>query len=97
MGAAKLINAWSARWGDWQIHLSSTPAGWNVVVWQWPPGTALSARKQLGKAMGHDTRDAAVEWACGVLEDSGAKAFVNGRKRSIAPFLKFSPAPEVLS
>jgi hypothetical protein len=96
MAAVRVINAWSARWGEWQIHLSNTPTGWNVVVWRWPLGTSLAERTLLDKADGHDTSEAAVEWACSVLEELGAQAFIDGRKRSIMPFLKFSPAPEVL-
>lgn len=95
MAAEKITTgAWSARWGEWQVHLQLKPTGWSVVVWSWPDGESLSARKRLGGTASLRSAEVAIDWASSLLKQQGARVFISGREQPLSKFLAFSPAPE---
>ena len=90
-----LEGAWTARWGDWVVHLCHTVTGnWRVTVWRWMAGGKVEERAQLGLCEGFVSASAATTWACDVLRDGGAKVLVIDKPTmQLENFLCFHPAP----
>ena len=100
MNAAKLLEgSWTARWGNWAVGLRSCPTGWDVIVWRWPPNTALTERVLIDQWDGFKTTDEAVSWACDVMVTDGAVVHVLGAPPTFAlkRVLSFSPAAEAVA
>jgi hypothetical protein len=74
---ALVEGTWVARWGAWEISIRGRPGSWMVGV------------SPTGKRNVFATASAAVGWACTVLRQQGAVAFIDGRKRRLEEFLAF--------
>ena len=81
--------AHTARWGAWVIGIRSVGATWDARVWSWSHG----ARVAIGKRAVLATANDAVAWACTLLRQHGARAFVDGRDHPLEAFLVFTPTP----
>lgn len=88
VSAASLTpGSWTARWGAWVIGIRTEAADrWCVRVWSW----ALGARVQIDQRAILSTAGEAVAWACALLRQHGARAFVDGRERALEEWLAFS-------
>lgn len=92
-----LDGAWTARWGDWVVHLRNTEKGWRATVWRWMVGGKLEERTQLGLCEGFGSAEDANTWACDLLRENGAKVFVIDKPElRLETILRFHPAPEVV-
>jgi hypothetical protein len=92
------FGTWSARWGDWVIHLRGQAGTWRATVWRWTLGGGYTERTQLDARAGFATAADATTWACDVLRESGAKVYVVDRPAlKLETVLRFNAAPEAVT
>jgi hypothetical protein len=86
--------SWSCRWGGWIILVRERPSGWDVVVWELPPGALMADRRLIAHDSEFGSAQAAVGHACDVLRAAGVVLLVSGTPQRLEKFLSFSPAPQ---
>jgi hypothetical protein len=83
--------SWIACWGSWEICVRIVDRSWHVSVWS-------PARRVGGVHVAESgeflTAEAGVTWACDVLQQQGARVFVDGRRRPLKRFLAFVPVED---
>lgn len=89
--------AWIARWGRFSVRLWKQEDVWRSTAWETIPRLGEDARIELEHGLDFPDALSAARWAADVLESHGAKAFVDGRRVDLEPFLVFEPAGVVES
>ncbi len=94
--ASQIIKGkWTSRWGNWAVDLEWKTSGWEVTVWRQLPGKKF--RHALGSYGGYATTDEAIDQACRVMKDDGARVLVTDRPDvTVKSFLSFKPQLELV-
>lgn len=85
--------SWVTYFGAWQINIRTVGDAWHVRICSCVRGIASV---QIAKRAVFETSNDAVAWACELLRQHGAFAFVDGRRQPLEKFLAFSPASSEL-
>lgn len=82
--------SWIAQFGGMIIWIRSADGSWTARVSSMSHGSSVIVRRRGVFSTCSD----AVEWACSLLRQHGARAFVDGQEQRLEKFLAFSRAPE---